>query len=257
MNLEDNILWFKSLRKFNYLNVLKFAKIYFNPIIIVGCGRSGTSLLLSIISSHSNVFGFNKETEVLMHEIKYGKLLTLINNFRKLLPYTGKIPIKKSAMYWCEKSPRNIRFIKSILQTYPNVKIIHIVRDGRAVITSKHPLTKNYWLSKERWIYDVNKGLKYKNDPNIMTIKYEDLINQTKNASIQLCEFLNIPFDEKMLNYDQHSDVKNMHSFHGGAVNKIYKDALLKWKNPEHEKLIAEAYSDKSFLDLLKKLNYI
>lgn len=257
MNWNYQKDWFLNSLQVDAKKVFRFLKLKGDPIFIVGCGRSGTSLLLSIISAHPKIFGFPVETEIMMIEKRHSSFINRINNKRKLIPFLKGVPLKKTATRWCEKTPRNIHFIDAILNSYKNPKIIHIIRDGRDVVTSKHPTSDKYWVSPERWVSEVKLGLKYQRNANVLTIKYEELLMEFEDSLNRIFQFLNEMVTNEVLNYEQNTDVKEMISFHNGKVKSIYKTALNKWERPEFEKRIEEAYNYNGFSELLTELNYV
>jgi len=180
------------------------------PIIIGGCGRSGTTLLLSVLSSHPEIYTFKKETHAFCQNVycESININLIIRTFRLYCYLDKKIP--KSCNRWCEKTPKNVLFFGDILNYfYNNVKVIHIVRDGRDVILSKHPKRPAvYWVSPERWIEDVSAGLKFKNHPNVYTVKYEDLVLEYETTIKDICTFLGIEFHPHLLSWHEHAKMR-------------------------------------------------
>lgn len=109
-----------------------------DPIVIIAAPRSGTTLLLSILDAYPEIFSIPKQTYGFARwREKNGKIIPnrIDRVYREIL--RRKIP--ETATRWCEKTPRHIKHIKNILTYNPKIKAIHIVRDGRDVVTSKHP----------------------------------------------------------------------------------------------------------------------
>ena len=71
-------------------------------------------------------------------------------------------------------------FFGKVLEEFrERVKIIHIVRDGRDVVLSRHPVdTARHWISPSRWVEDVSAGLSFEGHPQVLTIRYEDLVKE-------------------------------------------------------------------------------
>jgi hypothetical protein len=74
------------------------------PVIIGGCGRSGTTLLSAMIDAHP-LFFCGPESR------------------------------------WSEKTPGNVRVLDRIFEYFPRARFIHVIRDGRDVVcsTRTHP----------------------------------------------------------------------------------------------------------------------
>lgn len=82
------------------------------------------------------------------------------------------------------------------------LRFIHIVRDGRDVITSRQPKKPSkYYVSSERWINDVSAGLNYKDDDRLLMIKYENLVRNYSEIIKKKCEFIGVDFAQELNNY--------------------------------------------------------
>jgi len=231
-------------------------KYYQPPVIIGGCGRSGTTLLLSILSAHKEITAFSRELGVFHHWQTNGNPeQSRLNRFYRAVLFT---PAGPQANRWCEKTPRNILYIKRILQYFNNkVKIIHIIRDGRDVILSRHPSKKNkFHISPERWIRDVNAGLAWKDNEHLFTVKYEDLISSYTGIMKKICTFLEISFDGQLLNWLEYTTVKKNRAW-SKSVTAVHTNSLKKWQKPEYQKRVKAAMQNREFSRLLKELGYL
>jgi len=226
------------------------------PILIGGCGRSGTTLLLSVLSAHPAVYAIPNELSVFNYwtKRKYKEPLRIDRLYREVL--FSHIP--KQATRFCEKTPRNVRHIPEIMNFFDgHVKFIHIVRDGRDVILSQHPDKKNeYWIKPERWIKDVSAGLAYAEHENVLTIKYEDLVEDYSSTINQICSFLNLEMTEELLNWLEHTKVRDNQAWHNG-VSSLHSRSIGKWKQRQNEGIIKSAMANEEFAELLEKLGYI
>lgn len=226
------------------------------PIFIGGCGRSGTSLLLSILSAHAKIFTFPHEVDAHTSWIeKGGKIIP--ERIDRLYRHLIWSSIPKSADRWCEKRPYNVRYIPEILSYYgAQCKFIHIIRDPRAVCTSIHPeKPKEYWVPIERWVTDVSVGLLFENNPQVSTVKYEDIVGNTQLTIENLCHFLGIEYDHRIKEWLQYARVKTNRAWFD-ELGEIQSDSLHKWKEAEHSQRIQEILNHKEVLLLMKRLDY-
>ncbi|SEU09492.1 Sulfotransferase family protein [Salinibacillus kushneri] len=151
-------------------------------IFIVGAPRSGTTLLQSMLSSHSSINSFteshfftnnfksykklfygvkkgiNQSVEEFMKENKFDK--ELIQEWReekkKTAKQYGKNFIKLLDQYtihqknkvWIEKTPAHLYFVPFIHKVCENAQFIHIVRDGKDVAASIYDVANR---SPEIW----------------------------------------------------------------------------------------------------------
>jgi hypothetical protein len=249
---------YNVFKKFSFQKFYKIISLKKEPIIIAGCGRSGTSLLLSVLSAHPNIYGISKESNIFGYPRKFNSsYLNRINNYRKLIPYLLEDDKILTSKRWCEKTPRNIRFIDLISKEFKNkVKIIHIVRDGRDVITSIHPQTNEYHIPIGRWVNDVSSGLRFQNSENLLLIKYEDLINDYKGTLFAILSFIGEEYDVALENFQANTNVKKHDAYSGRNVREINSSSVNKWKEKKYESRIKKFYENENAIHLLKELGY-
>jgi hypothetical protein len=242
-----------------FLFKIKFCK---PPILIGGCGRSGTTLLLSILSAHPRIYCFPQETRVfcptayeerpnLKAPIEINKLFSHISFKQALYLF-----FKRYHRY-CEKTPRNILFFDQLLKIHDSkIKLIHIVRDGRDVITSRHPLNPSiFWVDKERWIYEVSEGLQFQNHPNVFTLRYEDLVLKYQEVIKQVMAFIGEDFDPQLIHWYKHATVREGPWIDG--FKNLHDKSMQKWKKSEYAERVNDLTDDPRAVALLRSLHYI
>lgn len=252
--------WFKrniSSPLIVYLGRWKEMRVFSkSPIFIGGCGRSGTTLLLSILSAHSEIFGIPNETDAFTSwkVLKNGKKVPARWDrlYRAIL--LARIPSSKKR--WCEKRPANIHFIQEILSCFPHSKFLFIVRDPRAVCTSRHPsLSDSYWISIDRYVDDVAAGLSQLHHPSVLLIRYEDLVLNTSVEIRKICGFLEIQFSREIENWFDNTSVRQNRALFSD-MEPINQESLYKWQQPEHVLRIEQIVSDSRVKILAKNLGY-
>lgn len=156
-----------------------------------------------------------------------------------------------------------IEFFKPLSNTFKNSKFISIVRDGRDALAShiklvdaKHinPLYKyqkskamiamslsfiRCWRKQIAFTYHYKKILK----SNFHIIKYEDLVVDPKKEMKSACSFLDIKYDDNMINPDMlisgDGNKWLSNSNHSNQYNSgIYSSSIGKWKSTLPEPLI-------------------
>lgn len=136
---------------------------------------------------------------------------------------------------------------------FPNMKVIHIVRDGRDVAIS---FARTPWWSNDvctnlnQWEKEVSQIHDFgtKNPSNYLEIRYEDLVTQPKEELIKVLNLLNLSFEENMLNLENLIDYQVMYK-HGNPLNHsskqfkswsennlnkkqvLFKDSVYAWGN--------------------------
>ena len=175
----------------------------------------------------------------------------------KIYRYLIDTPIPNQVERWCEKTPRNVLYFERILQYFgKRVRLIHIVRDGRDVVTSRHPIDPDrFWTTPDRWIQDVKAGLKLEKHPQVLTVRYENLLNDYESTLHSICEFLNEEFVVEFLDYPESSTV-NQHMAWPGGPSKISTSSIGRWKNPEFADLITSFLQNPEAERLLHHFGY-
>jgi hypothetical protein len=217
------------------------------PILVVGCGRSGTTLLLSILGAHPEILAVDEESYA-FYPFPF-RLSPLVNALQDQK--------QKAWTRWCEKTPKHVRAIPEIIEAFEGkVKIVHLVRDGRDVVTSKHPnADREYYISPERWVADVGAG--WANKQYTLLLRYEDLVLQPRESLAVLCEHLELEFDERMLDFEQFSTVKANKAWEGSQVSALSKESVARWQGPEYAERIQEFLNFPGSTKLMEQLDYL
>ena len=248
----------KNLLKLFHLYI-QFGKLYrkFNasPVIIIGAPRSGTTLLLSILDSHPKIQGIPMETNLLITPRSFrNSYLNRVKKSLEILSVLNGKQIKKSADRWCEKTPKNILHVKEILAEFDNhAKIIHILRDGRDVILSKHPdFPDNYFVTPEEWVCDVSEGLKYRDYENVYLVKYEVLVQKYSETIAKICEFLDLDLAPEIINFKEHTSIRSFNSW-SEEVKNVHSKSVGKRKLPENLERISQLEQIPEAINLLRE----
>lgn len=226
------------------------------PVYIGGCGRSGTTLLLSILSAHKDIFACPRELNPFENAYHADHTVTAPKYYRIYRTLILQ-KIKPTANRYCEKSPANVRYIRLMDDFHRgNFRFIHIVRDGRDVILSRHPRGKqDYWVSPERWIRDVSAGLEFENHPSVFTIRYEDLVTRYTETIENICHFLDIPVSREILDWHKYTTIRKNNALHT-SIESLNNTSIGKWARPENSKRVAELTGDERAAALLQRLQY-
>jgi len=130
-------------------------------------------------------------------------------------------------------------YIKILKELFPECKVIHIIRDVRdQCLSCMKAWNKDPFLSAQMWSDDIKKCRKdarlYCSANEYFELKYEFLLdNPTKELS-EICSFLGIEYEEKMLVLKQPAenlgDTKHN--------RKIVKENKYKWKTKMSKEMI-------------------
>lgn len=227
------------------------------PILIGGCGRSGTTLLLSMLSAHKEIFACPRELGLFNHTSRDEKGRLIVDRIDRLYRTFIFNSISSSAKRWCEKSPSNIHHIDEIDEYFGGkFKFIHLVRDGRDVVLSVHPSAPDrYWVDPRRWVRDVSQGYAYKNDPRVKTVKYEDLITDYETTIRDLCQFLELSVSPEIIQWHDNTEVRK-NSAYFSKVEKSHSKSIQKWKNTADTDRVRAFLAEPQAKEWLAKMGY-
>ncbi|MCP4117308.1 MAG: sulfotransferase [Desulfobacteraceae bacterium] len=152
--------------------------------------------------------------------------------YNALMEETGRLA---GAKRYGEKTPENIRYLDQLVRTFPNCKIVHIIRDPRAVAASnqKVPWTSGTVIASAlKWKCEMYASSSFaKKYKNYYELRYEDLISDTEYELRNVCRFIEEPFDFCMFDFYKQSEkfLKN-EPWKKGALKPVGTDPMLKWK---------------------------
>ena len=107
---------------------------------------------------------------------------------------------------WGDKTPLYCMHTQSIEAVLPEAHFVHIIRDGRDVALSLRPM----WFSPGRdietlaayWRQAVTTGRQQgARCRHYMEVRYDRLVESSREALAEVCEFLDLEFDDRMLRY--------------------------------------------------------
>jgi len=165
--------------------------------------------------------------------------------------------------YWACKSMQNIRWIDGLEAYFDEPKYIFLHRDPRdvalsfskAVVGHKHPyfITKQ-WLELNQLCFSAKQNIP---SDRFFSLKYEDLIKDSKKILIQLCAFLKIEYSDSMLNFYESIEAQNtakVSMLWDNVTNPVLKQNAGKYKiemNKEDLSIIESLAGD-----IMDKLEY-
>jgi hypothetical protein len=127
-----------------------------------------------------------------------GDLRTLAERMKQHVQQVTGRPV------WAEKTPWNIRVIGRFLGTFPEARVIHIVRDVRDVVLSfrRKKRCRDVLPGAAVWLASVAAIQPHRRRGNVLEIRYEDLCTEPEATLRQVCGFLEVGFDVRDLRGD-------------------------------------------------------
>ena len=120
----------------------------------------------------------------------------------------------------CDQTPRNLYYLDELLKLYPEASFVVMVRDPRDVLLSQ----KNRWKRRRLgakgtpwwnalrtwagyhpqtisllWRSGVAAGDRFKDDPRVCVLRFEDLLVEPEAQLRRVCEVMGLDYDASML----------------------------------------------------------
>lgn len=248
--IEKNINNYK-ISSFNKSDIIK-------PVFLVGFPRSGTTLLDSILRSHSNIEVLEEKPFVSTIRDKFFKSnKNLINSLEKLdsqqilsiqTEYLNLLNIEKKFLsnnkIIIDKFPLNIIEIGFIKRIFPNSKFIIALRHPCDAILScftsnfkiNEGMANFYDLKSAAFLYNEVFLLfnHYRNifDIDFFMIKYEDVVKDFKPTIKNLINFLNLNWEDNLKYFDNTALYRskiNTPSY-SQVIQPLYDSSINRWK---------------------------
>lgn len=250
-DVEQDVADFKRIaaRYSDNIASLKSSQSAVVPIFILGMPRSGTSLVEQILASHSMVFGAG-ELMALREAVEAaggddrivgdGDAMKAVreNYLSSLsaLPSAGR-------KYITDKLPLNFKRIGHIATCLPEAKIIHLIRDPRAVCWSNY---KTYFhspgmaftfdqvdVARYHKLYESLMQFWRERFPGlIFDLDYEALTEGPEGEVRRLLDHIGLPWEDSVLEF--HKNMRPVKTASRTQVRqKIYKGSSDSWRSYE------------------------
>lgn len=207
-------------------------------IFVVGCPRSGTTLLQSLLAAHPEITSF-PETQFFLHlwgedlartlterlrvffseDLKRPEFLETMQSQQSVADrvawftsFLDELAAENSNNIWLEKTPQHLFFIEDILRYLPEARFIHITRQPLDAIASLYlatrmPSQQNHgwggpWTLERcatMWKQSDRATKVYTNNPQHLIVSYEQLTENPEQVLLECCGFICIEYSDLML----------------------------------------------------------
>ncbi|MDC0045222.1 sulfotransferase [Pelagibacteraceae bacterium] len=228
-----------------------------NLVFLIGFPRSGTTLLDSILRSHSEITVLEEKPYLLnlrhdffkQNDNNLSSLLNITQDIRDKIrnEYFKKIfsQIGKNKTIIIDKFPLTIIELGFVKCIFPNAKIILAMRHPCDVVTScffssfKINDAMVNFLSWSSTIQFYNKVFDlfefYSNEMNLsfIMIKYEDLITNFKSNVLKMTKYIGLEYESDMENFFITAKNRSRISTpsYSQVINPLYTTSINRWKN--------------------------
>lgn len=255
-----------------------------SPFFLVGCTRSGTTILRDLLNSHPRLTIPGESHFIVPFYQAYGDPRDereAVELARKTLHFwrvrCWELPLTpadfagyrsfrdmvlrlyetwarlRNRPRWGDKTPYYVLTFPVLRELFPGAKIIHIIRDGRDValswLRSKYDPC-NLFVAAAKWRERVRRG-RQAGAPllgrSYMEVRYEALLAEPARTLQAVCAFLGEEFHEAMLRPTRGSDSR--------AESELLASNHGKWKTrmSRRDRILFESVAG----DLLEELGYV
>jgi hypothetical protein len=143
-----------------------------------------------------------------------------------------------------DKNPSLTFLIPLLIRVFPEIKLLIALRDPRDVVLSCFmqymPLSQgsSAYLTLESTVEEYVAmmslwlTLKPMLEGRYLEVRYEDMVNDLEPAARQTLDFLGVPWDNRVLQFDEHARQKVVRSpTYAEVTQPVYKRAVGRWRN--------------------------
>ncbi len=189
-----------------------------DPIFVVGCPRSGTTLVRQMLDSHSRI-SCGPETQFLqdlarVEEEHWDRLhrfgisreewrASVAGFFEQLhLRYAHD----RGKVRWADKSPNYALIPDYVGSLFPTCQVIHVLRDGRDVVASY----RSRWGTRaarraprawRRHIETARRSELARSPERYLEVRYEQLVEDPRAVMAGVLAFLGEPWEDQVLDF--------------------------------------------------------
>lgn len=240
----------------------------FNPVFVVGAPRSGTTLLRAMLNRHPRI-GLCDETYFFYYAFlrrrAFGDLAEEKNRLRLIDSYAATQRMKRLKVnlpglkerllaegtsypaffgtilqFYAEqygkvrsgeKTPHHAWYVDTLLEWYPEGRVIHLVRDPRDVCASLFTVPwgrKSAIANAELWVSLIQAAERGEGNPRYRRVRYEDLVAEPEQVLREISQFIGEEFDPGMLSTSPVSTADK--PWFMRSHDAISRDRLQTWK---------------------------
>ncbi len=254
------------------------------PIFVVGSDRSGTTLLRLMLTCHPDVaippeslFALDlypawgnvrlKDAEQIqslcdelyadetfrewrvaranLEKTIMGHLPLSYAEFVDLVYLTYAHQHQPTAVRWGDKNPRYAMHLPWVWHLFPDARVIHIIRDGRAVFSSFREANRKAGMTiwpetvsaaARSWTIRLTTAWQHRTNPNYAEVFYENLVQAPETELRQLCAFLDLEYNPGMLDFAEMNRKEQLvprHrlAWHSATLRPVQDSKVAAWQD--------------------------
>lgn len=164
---------------------------------VVGCGNSGTTLVASRLGNHPLVRLIPAETNIFEPRRPLARARARFVRESAAARAEGKALL-------VEKTPKHVHAVARIRRILPVARFVALVRNPYDTCLSlKLRVAGRGWggldYAIERWLIDTGAVLTLRDDPGVLTLRYEEVTAAPERWFRTLTDFVELPWDATIL----------------------------------------------------------
>lgn len=209
-----------------------------SPIFVMGCPRSGTTLISQILNTHSRIAIYHETNYYLLlrPELPYYGDLNKPSNLRRLvadgMEIVGTQGVKppdleeflealvaptfegvlatllylharqEGKVRGGEKTPQHFLYLPEIQEKFPESPVVFLIRDPRdAVLSMRNSFRQTLEGAAQEW-NEAFLSCSRASRP-VYKVRYEDFVDQPEQSTQALCRFLGEAYEPTMLRFSE------------------------------------------------------
>lgn len=145
---------------------------------------------------------------------------------------------KAEADLWVDHTPLNVGYAETVLTAFPESRLIHVLRDPRAVVASVLPLDWGPSSAREGarwWLERLAMGLAAEAafPDRVLRVRYEDVLADPASTLDRVCRFVGVALEPSMVTDEigpasLPEYTRRQHALVGGTVDPSRAEAWRK-----------------------------
>ena len=232
------------------------------PVFVMGCGHSGTTLMRDLIGNHSQIY--KTPNDIRLFQTPEAERHNLIDKWNQEC-------VRNNCHRWMDKMAAYIRIAGEILNWFQESKLVVVMRDGRDVALSLRKRS-DFKTGVDRWLQE-NEAIKpFLHLPNVTTVKYEEVVKSPEATMKHVFQFIGEVYEEGIFDFwkvnrrtyqidfeegkrlNESQDQRNFEYLRLWQISQPLYDASGKWKAELSE--CEKDYFKKRANHLLVELGY-
>jgi len=158
---------------------------------------------------------------------------------------------------WAEKTPRNCLVYRELHDSFPELRFISMIRDGRDVVTSIVSGRTEYHVTIDRYVESLEAIYSFQVE-NHLVIRYEDLVGDTRRTLERVAAFAGTVIDERVIELSRQSSVtRDPTRVHQPKVQEPISTSWVgRWRDARHTDRINEFCAHAEAMRWLERTGY-